>query len=82
LGKFQKDLPMIDVSKTAAGLNLLISDGQNYGSTGRFENSTRMGFAALNEDEIVKAIDLLEVTVRKVKKCRESRSAENKSSAP
>jgi GntR family transcriptional regulator / MocR family aminotransferase len=81
-GKFQKDLPMIDVSKTAAGLNLLISDGQNYGSTGRFENSTRMGFAALNEDEIVKAIDLLEVTVRKVKKCRESRSAENKSSAP
>ena len=57
--KFDKQFPLMELSKKAASKGLHLSDGEAYGDL----NACRMGFASMNLREIEEAIGILKLVV-------------------
>ncbi|MGB0931530.1 MAG: PLP-dependent aminotransferase family protein, partial [Chitinophagales bacterium] len=62
--KFADRVNLIELSKIAPKYGLFISDGSQHNTPHQNLNSTRLGFATLNEAEIEEAITLLEKVIR------------------
>ena len=58
--KFDPRVSMVDLSKRADQKGLYLSNGLNYNPEGQTLNATRMGFASMNEEELLESFDLLE----------------------
>ena len=62
--KFNKKNPLPAVSQQASAMGLYMSDGSFYNSPGNNYNALRMGFASLNEKEMVDSVRILKKIVK------------------
>jgi GntR family transcriptional regulator/MocR family aminotransferase len=57
--RFDPSLPLAVLSEKAARKGLYLSSGSIYDPTGKGPNATRMGFAAMNPEELERATAVL-----------------------
>jgi GntR family transcriptional regulator/MocR family aminotransferase len=57
---FKEAFPLEEISRRCAAKGLYLSNGRAYNPPGRHINACRMGFAAMREEEIGKACNILE----------------------
>jgi GntR family transcriptional regulator/MocR family aminotransferase len=60
---FDKKIDLVKLSKEASKKGLHIDDGNFYKNESFVPNALRMGFASLNENEMVKALNILKTVV-------------------